>query len=386
MSLMRWNFNYNKGLTWTTKFSDIKLYVQKDPADVAQGYIDKDIPRVMFYPKNKFYDDTTHYFFNGWNNVRTPFCYFQGDMCGGAFIQIIWNSLIVKTNDYELAVRNNLSFGYVRDDSKRCGLVLMYHKEDPAKWMLCIAKNTEKVSFKQRKITVFTSQYFSDILKKTKRGAKIKEDNLLQEITKKLGSKLLAEAFNTFIKPDGRLDLDEIRNFEATQISFLGEKHVIDPRDKPPPLLPSKPERNYLLDLVGGAAGAMAGFMVGSFLLGPMFAVPTLGLSLLFAPVVCALAGMLAGSLIGMTISKLFFSCVNHSKNPPPIAQTHHAKPTSSSHANIAKCGIRADKTQALGDPIITKSKILKGDDIKFIPYESSVELSEGVSRRNYFV
>lgn len=307
MALVRYDFNYNKALEWTAQCTDSKVYKQENvPADLALEQINKDISRTFYFPKNKYSNDTSQYFYSGWNDIRQPFDFIQGDMDGGGFVQPCWSYFAITREKNEEMValmdKDDVRFGYVSDDNIRCSLVLVYNKQDPSKWMVSLTKNTDKVSFDERTVSLFISDHFC---KDDKKIEKIDKKQAGELIAKALGSESLQQEVMKFFNEDGDVSIDHVEAFAKRQLIFYGRKYVIDRSPETPPGTPlGTPEQaneftpvgySYIPPLAGGGIGFGLGWLLGLYVFGPAFAIPTLGLSLLVAPAVCALIGMVLG-------------------------------------------------------------------------------------------
>ncbi len=323
MSLVRFDFNYTQAFVWRAENTEARLVYTEEELYVDQDLLNKDIPRVAVFPKNKYSHDTSKDFFSAWTHVKKPFPYKQGDMDGGSFVQHFWNYVAFMKNNLNLLEKDSnshLRFGYVSDDGKRCSIVLMYYKNDPSKWMACVTKDTEKDAFNQRHATLFIPKYFSDELKSTlesNQGAqRFSENEAGHQLANILGSNLLAKSFNTFFDAEGKVNIKKIQKFQKSELIKVGYRYVEVPKQK-----------HHFFDTVGATAGWFA-------------AMPTLGILLIFAP----LLGVLMAAVVG-----LFFLCFSKSSNQPvkttvnTLADIPPEKPSvdGGSHTQMAKCGIQ---------------------------------------------
>jgi hypothetical protein len=366
--LFNYNFNYNKALKWTAESSGTPLYTQKNiSAEQVQADIDKDIPRTKIFIKNKFSHDTSQFFYRGWNNIREAFCFIQGDMDGGSFVQFFWSIVGLKEDITLLdgSLNDNLRFGYVSDNHKRCTVVLLYNNEDPSKWMACITKDSEKNSFDQRKASLFISDYFAKKLQKTQQANKMLEHKAAQVISKKLGSELLEQEFMTLFNADGTVNISNITTFKMNELHSVGSKYVIDPLKKLFSLIPAPRIPNYFLSIFGGAAGSCAGWMVGSFVLGPLLAVPTFGLSLIFAPVLSMLIGagigMLAGHFLGRVFPRLSHKPIMSGQDVQVDSGPEDPSAGGGSNAYMAKRGLLGTPKMLL-PPVSSEEVVIESD------------------------
>lgn len=352
MALMRFVFNYYKALEWTTKYTGTPLYTPKNlPPKDAQACINRDIPRAFFFPKNKFSTDNSHFFYSGWTHINEPFCFMQGDMDGGSFVQLVWQIFAITTNNLQLIEGDyDLRFGYVGDDKKRHSIALMYSKEDPSKWMLCLTTDSEKASFDQRNVNIYMPSYFSEKLNISETSESIFQSNVFELLGKDLNSELLEQEFKTFFDEDNKIDIEKIKAFEKKEIKKMGAQYVEVDEDEISGELILPPPRNYFFDKLGSITFAAIGWYVGVFIVGPLLAMPTLGFSLIFAPPICVLIGAALGALIGSIISSCFSRCLNQPKktsnNISFDLPSEEFSVNGSSHARIAKRGVQSSPAQ----------------------------------------
>lgn len=355
MSLVRLDLDYNQAIEWRTENI-------KDPPifkDADQALINRDISRVAVYPRNKHSNDTSKYFFNGWTHVKSPILYTQGDMDGGSFVQYFWISVATVRDHISLLHKkaaSHLRFGYVSDNGKRCSVVIKYQNNDPSKWVACVTRDTEKNSFDQRHATLFLSKYFSSVLnndlKSNKDAKHFSEKEAGTQLASALGSVLLAKSFKTFFDMKGRVNIRKLKKFKKNELIKVGHHYVPTPDLENLSEEPPRHDKNRFFDAVGAVAGGAAGWYVGVFIVGPLLAVPTLGLSLIFAPPVCVLVGAAVGTLFGRLLS---LCCSRSAKQPVRIAPEALPKTPppeepavgGGSNTHMAKQGVRPD-------PVIT--------------------------------
>ncbi len=373
MALMRCVFNYNKALEWTTKYSETPLYTPEYlPADKAQAYINRDIPRAFFFSKNKFSNDTSHYFYSGWTHIDEPFCYMQGDMDGGSFIQLVWQTFAIASDDLNLIHGdhyNDLRFGYVGDDKKRRSIALIYSKDDPSKWMFCMTEDSEKASFDQRGVTIFIPSYFCEKVDFTEDAEQFFQIDASELIGTELGSELLEQKFKTFFGQLGGIDIERIEAFEKNDIKKMGAQYIADDEEELPDvwIVPPSP-RDHVLDKLGAITFAAAGWYVGVFVVGPLLAVPTLGFSLIIAPPICVLIGAVLGLMIGGIFSNCFGrvkECVRDDTNGDGL--NIEKKPGGGSHTYIAKRGLQVDLDYSINS-VPSKSAVKQSEVAKVSP------------------
>lgn len=306
MSLIRYDFNYQEALNWTEHVTATLTNVpvvrssaeQKvESAEETRKQIRKDLTRTCFFPKSA-QSEIVNRFYRGWTRINHPFCFTQGDMEGGGFLKTVWNAFGIKRESMEEMKSEEIRFGYINDIGIRCGVTFLYSPSYPSKWMLSILKNGDKDSLRDRSVSFFLSGYFNDDFKDDKNQHK-KADNI-KSMLEAFGSEAVRLEFSEFFYGRGHLeDYDVVTNFEKSKTRHMGEnpmlaepsKKYISPRrlSQSPPALPI---------LAGGTGGAATGFVLGMYVIGPLLAVPTFGLSLVVAPIVCTLLGMLIGGLV----------------------------------------------------------------------------------------
>lgn len=358
MSLVRFDFDYNQAFTWRAENTEAELVYTEEQLSVDQVLINKDISRVAVFPINKYSNDTSDYFFRGWTHVKAPFPYKQGDMDGGSFVQHFWNFVALVRDHVSLLEKNTsseLRFGYVSDNGKRCSVVIKYHNNDPSKWVACVTKDTEKNSFDKRHATLFLPKYFSSALnnklKSNQHLKRLAEEDAGTQLANALGSELLAKSFKTFFDAKGGVNSKKIENFQKNELIKVG--HLYAPtRDWEDPLEESpRHYKHRFSDAIGATVGGAAGWYVGVFIVGPLLALPTLGLSLIFAPPVCVLAGAAVGMLFGRLIS---LCCRKSAKQPVRIAAEALPEPPppeeptigGGSHTHMAKQGVQPEPNE----------------------------------------
>lgn len=366
MSLVRFDFDYNQAFLWRAENTEATLVYTEENLLEDPALISRDISRTTVYPKNKYSQDTSKYFFNGWMRIKDSFPYKQGDMDGGSFVQHFWNYVAFVKNHISLLEKDassELRFGYVSDNGKRRSVVIKYQNNDSSKWVACVTKDTEKNSFDKRHATLFLSKYFSDVLKNDLKSNQDAQRFAAKEagtqLANVLGSHLLAKSFKIFFDEKGGVNIRNIKNFQKRELIKVGHRYVDTPDiENSSKLQENTRPRNQILDAVCATAGGAAGWFVGVFLIGPLLAAPTLGLSLIFAPAVCVLIG--AG--IGMLVSSMMNLCLGRNSSRPvkrtteTLIETPPEEPTvdGGSHTQMAKCGVQGEPDKMIA-PVVSK-------------------------------
>jgi hypothetical protein len=163
------------------------------------GTIRLDFPRTHFIGSNE--QAIKH--FNTWRQEALVKYYLQGNMSAGNLWCILGpNPLMKADEDLELYHRNFVlqHFAYINDKEETCGLMLMYRKDDPKKWMVGLVKNAHAAP-KDRELTYLSSFDLAPLIQSLDLGITVsseglRDNPLVQQIDSDLPGKLVQNAFN----------------------------------------------------------------------------------------------------------------------------------------------------------------------------------------------
>ncbi|MBI2785382.1 MAG: hypothetical protein HYX60_03355 [Legionella longbeachae] len=142
--------------------------------------------------------------FNIWNQEGLGRYYLQGDMSAGNLWCLLGTHPLMKAEDEDPEIYHQnfirKHFAYVSDIGESCGLMVMYRKDDPAKWMMGLVKKGYAAP-KDREIILVSSFDLAPFIQSEDSEIKIypvafRDNELFQKIGSDLQKKLLQNAFN----------------------------------------------------------------------------------------------------------------------------------------------------------------------------------------------
>ncbi|VEG91558.1 Uncharacterised protein [Legionella spiritensis] len=192
-------------------FQDFKCESLIATSKVSETLIQRDLPRTCLLGGR----EAMRRHFAIWSKIYpTPNYYCQGDMSGGNLFKIYGEFPFQKKGEsYEHASLNhvNITFAYVDEHQRLCGLNICYRRDDPSKWMVGLVKDTH-LPPDERTVAVLTGvspdAFLVERKKRTARIGKMRmsESILANTLLPAADSPLIAAIIKEIITPKGTIN------------------------------------------------------------------------------------------------------------------------------------------------------------------------------------